>query len=715
MRTTVRSSSSPDESALPTSDGGGIFRGRLSVPEWLIVVLVFVSITAVVMGRALTDCPTTIMGGPGDATSGTIWRSWLYEELNIGPWPATSPYTNAPYGEELWRPHFITATTLQLLTWGLTSVVGPVCSWNLAVFTGFLGSALLTFGCLFWLTGSRLAAYFAGAAYAFSPYHQFKAQGHLAYVHSYLLIALIWAFLALLRKPGWKPALALGLTMTGLIYTDGYYILLGGASIVALVLGAAVHWAISRASLDEILPRIKFLLLAALVSLISALPILAVLMSHRSTISTEIARGIEEGQVYGARAIEYVVPARTNPVFDGIFGEWQDRNMHGSNYSELTIFVGWSVLILAAGYLLLLALRSGGMRPLKPGLTHSQVIFVVGSLILISLLMSGPPRINILGIRLPLLSSAVAEMGFWRVFSRFFLPLHSGLVVLAGLGMVELGHRLSSRFARNMFTLGVFVLLVLDLLTFPPRAEWTYEQAPSEYEWLATQDVEIVAEYPMVSPPLDDAFRYLTYQVVHEKKLLNSYQDRGAQQGIRDGIFGLGDPQTIPVLKRLGVELVLVHRELYESGELGPPPPGLSPIENFEETTVYRVTEESTAEVVLALGEGFYHNETRGWESFRWMGDSGQLRAVRLSSGVERARLGFFAESHGGARTLTVLQGGQEVWTGTVNGPTPVAFTVDVGEPVKLKVSPGARRIGSNNDSRRVSIGISELASRPAP
>lgn len=686
---------------------------RARLLKILSVTLFFSLMTALHMGSALFDCTSTIMGGPGDATSGGIWLNWLYEKLGAGPWSFHSSYTNAPLGERIWHPIFVTLLLVQVPMWVLTKFMNPVCSWNAMVFAGFLGSALMMYGFVRWLTRDSYAALFAGYAYAFSPFHMYKAQGHIGYLHSYLLVALLWAFLALWKNPSWRKALLFGLSYGLLFYTDGYYILIGTVGALALVLAAIVHSLVMHRSRSHLTAHLRYLTGAGFVALGLIAPLGWIYVNSTAEVSAAISHNEGELTTYSARLPEYLVPARNHPVFSQFFGSYQDAHLHLSNYSEQTLFLGWTVMLLAGSYLLVRLYRRARRREHDEALAQSGLVttvLVVAALA--GLVFSAPPKFDLLGIDLYGPNRFVFRLlPLWRVYSRFFLLVHAAVVGLAGLALAHWLRRIIP-VARGL-TFGLLIsLLAFEMLTFPPRTEWNYRKVPAEYKWLrGQQDADVVAEYPMSIPPAPEAYNYLTFQVVHEKPLINSAQVQGSRQPLRNGIYGLADPQTVPVLRRLGTDVVLVHSDIY------PPlpnslPKGLALAARFGKTLALTVSDGPRADVALTVTKGFHLAEQRGYGSFRWINGRGELGILSFDRSVAAARVSFTAESASDPRTLTIVQSGTQLWQGVVTK-SEVSFVAKPGQPIYLTSTPGPVR-GPGTDSRLLSIGISNLNSETA-
>lgn len=661
--------------------------------------------------QPVTECTTTVFGGPGDSTAGLIWMLWNYEELDTGPLESTTPLLDAPHGGDLWRPILVTSSAVILPTWAAAQLVGPVCAWNIAVLAGFLLSALSMFGLVRWLTRHTGAALIAGYAFAFSPFAIRKAEGHLDYVHLWIFPLILWAVLWCWRRPSIRRAAAVGVATGFAAYVDGYYLLIASVMTAAIIFtGLIVVASQGTKSL-----RRYFLLSAVALgaTLVVLVPIGTVMVTTSAEVSESVTRRVSDVSTYAARPLEYVVPSRTHPVFSRYFGAWQDQRLHGSNYSEQTLYVGVTVLALGA-IALVQALRRGRASSMRIPVRTASVLLVGTAAI--AALFSAPARVRLGPVTVPMPSSFVYSLApYWRVFARFFIPVDAALVVLAGIGVAVVAGRNRMRSAIAVVAIGLVV--AFDLLAVPPRPQWSYRaDSPRVYKWVGGQDDQgIVANYPMVDAPWPPHLTYLTYQPVHGRPIFNGAEPGEASWELKAGLIGLADPQTIPALRRLGVTTVIVHHEYYEPflrrGDA--PPPSLVKRFSSEWATAYDIAPGRKSVASLTMSEGFLAAELSGYASQRWMGSTGTLGVHRFTD-VDRLTISFEATSFAKPRHLVVTQEGGTVWEGKISeSATPVRFTTTSAAPLTLRTSPGAQRIGSvlthTGDDRVVSIILSKL------
>lgn len=687
--------------------------GHLAVP------LAYAAVAVVLVGPAVvTRCGDTLFGGAGDSTAGLIWLEWNYDVLDSGPFRSTTPMLNAPVGAPLWQPFYVTALVLMLPMWATSLLVGPVCSWNVAVLAGFVLDGWLTYLFLRWLTRNVPIALLAGLAFLLLPYHYQKASGHLAYVHTWVFVLILWAGLRLAQRPSVGRGLALGAAVATACYVDGYYLLLATTfgGVVAVLASVA-----PRALQVPVGERIRALLAAGAVLGVALVPMLAVLATSSDTISAAVERSASDVAVYSARPWEYVLPARHHPLLPDAIGAWQDRNLHESNYSEQTLYLGALPLIGTIAAVAMALRRRPHDEPLALGLR--ALVLVAGGAALIALVMSAPPKVSIGGTALPMPSGVISEfLAFWRVYARFFIPVAVCTITMGACALAVVtaraGRRASSSSA--IVALALAPVAVVDFLPPRPPTTFSYERdTPAEYEWLDDRAPnQIIAEYPLDPPPLPNHITYLSYQRTHQQRLFNGAPPGSDSGDLQRGLAGLADPQTVPALARLGVRFVVVHPTTF-----GHPvdettlPSTLTEVFEAPGGTVYRVDEDAAGPAALAPGQGFHGTDTTGFTSSRWM----RTKAVLEVRSFERGgplEVSFTAISFGTPRQLEIRQGTTVVWRGEIPADVvrDVTFTITERAPLHLAASPQAvpieRLLPHTQDGRPVTINVGELSIR---
>lgn len=690
---------------------------------------------AVLRPGSVTDCTGSVFGLPGDSTGWLTWVVWAQDHLGAGPFASETTLAGSPEGVPLWEPHFVTWTVFFVPLWAAARVVGAVCAYNLSIMAGLVGSGLAMFGLVRWLTARFPVALLAGAAFAFSPFAQAKATGHLNYVHLWVFPLVLWAALLLWRQPSWRRAAGLGLLVGLSGYVDGYWLLvmpLFAGSLLAVWLvaggGAPDAGADAAPAVPTARQRVGLAAVAAGSALVVLVPVGAVRLTSGDAIDDVVERSEVEIEAYSARPWEYVLPARDHPVWDGVVGDWQDRHLHGSNFSEQTLYLGAPALAGAAAFAVLaLRRRRTGRSGHATGLAVDPRLLALGlvTAAVVAIAMSFPPVWRVAGWEVPLPSKAVASLApLWRALGRFAVPASAALVVLAAAGLAQ-----ALRRARRpaVVLVAVTALVAFDFLGAGwSGRRWSYARYATEaHGWLARHaEGAPVAEYPLwEDTPEGWHLYYLTYQQVHEHPLLNGARWNTDFGRLTAGLGGLADPQTLPALRALGIELVATHPSLYRE-PLDPDghPPGLRELLPSANMALYEVAPGPRGTAALGVGRrGWYAMEHDGWASRRWMGQDGHLEVYRLDGSGGPACAGFSARSPGRPRTLTVTQDGRLLWEGVVGGPgrngraaADVRFVAEPDRPVTVSAEPGPLP-RDDAGGRFVSVEVTDLVASGDP
>lgn len=734
-------------------------------------VLYFGIALAVLGPGALTDCSGSIFGDPGDPTGGWIWHQWNLDRLGLGPFAGSTPLSAHPVGADLWQPHFVTWVFLFVPLWLLTQVLGPVCAYNTELLAGMVLSALAMFGLVRWLTRNPVVAVLAGAVFAFSPYQQVKAAAHLPYVHVWIFPLVVWAILALWRAPSRRRAVAAGATVGLAAYIDGYYLLLvppvAAAMFVVWLLGAV------RGAQDELRRRAAATATAAVVAFAVLTPLGFTYLTSGDDVTAVVQRDARELEMFSARPWEYVVPSVYHPVWDDVIGDWRRENLHRSNFAEQTLYLGTPVLAGALTFVLATLLRrrravgegdgngegdadrdaaadGGGTGATDGDVPASEVAeteattseatgaapwavdrrlvaWSLGAVALVGFVLSLPPWITVAGRRVPMPSRVIGAVApLWRVFARFFIPISAAIVILAACGLAVW----LARSRRPSVVLAALVpLLVFDSLSYADLGRWSYDDRRDKaYEWLADAPAgTVVAEYPLI----EDIFHahhqwYQTFQPSHGKPLLNGARWGSEFGRLTAGLTGLADPQTLPALRRLGVDLVLVHHDLHVAQlPVAERPSGITPAFEGDDVVVHEIAPGPVGSAVLGVDDvGWFRNENDAWTSRRWLSGDGEMRVFRLDGSSGEVCAGFRAASFAVPRTLRIEQDGRVLFDGEIGFErAEVSFVAQTGARILVSATPGPDRVNQfltgSEDDREVSIEVSSLRAtagrRPCP
>ena len=635
-------------------------------------------------------------GGPGDGTAGLTWLSWIDKG---GPIPGFTHLVNAPFGETLRDPFQITSMFSITGMWIFKHLTGSsICAWNLMLLMGYMSSALAMFAFVRWLLKNTWVAFFGAFVVTFTPFHQMNAHGHLSYMFNFFFILVLWAFLVFWRNPTRRNILLLGLSTAACVYQDGYFILLVGVLLSGLIAGSfAVDAWITKQNKAYLLQRLKavcayvaiavlFLAPVVLVQFVYASKITSTLASSRGDIATEV-------MVYSARPVEYILPADNNPLLPKSYSPWRQANLHGSNFTESTLYVGITVLALAILAWVLFVQRK--LRALRfRGIPLVFLLGVTSFTLLAAFLLSLQPTITVFGHKLPMPSYILSHVtAMWRVYARIYLIVDLCLVLLASIGLYLLIAK-QTRWKQIALVVVAIGIAGIELLTQSRGVTWDYKSSPAVYSWLKTQQsVDTIAEYPLSEQPSWPAITYLTYQQVHGKALLNSSRTDSPERPLRLSIQGLNDAQTVPILRTLGVDMVLSHDRPAKNVK------GLqfvrfdASVDGKDKVWTYRILPGQQAAYALIASDGFHlpeFNKTTD-QAFIPMGSHGVLgfrgltaAAAKNTHSVRVSLSALPAKDAPKTQLITFSQQGVVRWQGVVDTETTVSFDADPTIPVDV-------------------------------
>ena len=545
-----------------------VIRQWLSIPwvQWSIAVVFFFLLSWLYMGTAINNCSTSSTALGSDSTGGFGWVQWAGG--NGLTWDHTNK-SNYPYGETLGKPQFITSTLFIGVFKVFASLTTPICGLNLMLLLGYMSTGLLMFGFVRWLIKRFDIALFAGYAAAYVPFHQLKAESHINYVYGSMFIAIIWAYVWLMQRPSYKRSAVFGGVCSLGFYFDGYFILISSLVIAGLCVTTLIFDGLrilrnrhnASASIRLFLKRLKYVTAGLVVLAVLLVPILVVYKTsgHQITQSLAMVRSDikTETIAYGARPIEFIAPSSDSALLPQKI-PFLAVKPHGSNASESTLYIGWTIIILALVALAYLIIGKRGQDKLR-GMTYSELVLALVCVFVMCFAFSLPALVTIFGHVFKTPTFVLVKLtANWRALSRIFLAMDPAIVMLASLGLYKLTKSRSA-------IIKIAVVAVCGLLLFceflPAHLHPTqdiYKDAPPVYKMLQKDpSVKLIAEYPITS------FLYtpeiFTYQMMDNKTLVNA-NDGDISVGPVDGsIAGLNDPQTLGVLKSLKVDMVLTH------------------------------------------------------------------------------------------------------------------------------------------------------------
>lgn len=541
------------------------------------------TLLALLLTMPLALHPTTyIYGYPGDSTGaiGIFW--WWGYALTHGKNLLDNSVQGVPLGSDWSKAAF---SPLPIVIFApLTVLLGPILSYNLLILSGFPLTAWTTFHLARRLGLTIVGATFSALSFAFTPYHIQKAMGHgnqthLEFLVGGLLMLVLWRASGRLRYAAAAGAL-LGLQVWWepsityvMVFALGTFFLVSG--IVGLVR--------EPDRIRVLLGHFRAALLMAIVTL-PFIPVATYFLRRPGTPGAAAGlttRSLLEVTIYSAHLHEYLQPYYYNPLVPQFIKNWELAGLHGSNFYESTILLGYTVILLGL-----------------VGLIMTRRVFPIAlsaGLVLVGALVAGPPVRVVFGRTLHMPSYYLFEvLPSFRVYARFAWMVLLGGSVLAGMGLAILAARLGSGRWRAVLV-APFLLLAIEFNNMPPTRVTQLLPAPAAYTWLRGQPAGVLLEYPANSG--DGTIQeiqihtYLLYQMVHMHPTFLTEITTGAASQEAKRLEPYYAPGVVDQLKSLGVRYVFVHVAEYQADGYNVPHlvDGLTYVRSFDGIDAFTV------------------------------------------------------------------------------------------------------------------------------
>jgi hypothetical protein len=275
-----------------------------------------------------------------------------------------------------------------------------------------------------------------------------------------------------------------------------------------------------------------------------------------------------------------VLPFHANPLLPSAVLKYEQDHLHGSNFTEQALFLGYTVMLLA-----LVAVAIGWRR------FETRLLLALG---LVGFLVALPPGLHFGGLPIPTPSLVLNKVfAIFRVYSRFGILVMLGAALLGGLGLTWIQSRLPGRKAALLVI--PFLLTAVEFNNLPPTHVTQLYPAPAEYQWLAHQPAGILVEYPLKSGSAQaqeiETRQYTLYQHVHGHPIFNG----GTTASLADQVSLRLEPYYAPgvakMLSDLGIRYVFVHRDDYQRDGFDVPKQvsGLTYVDTIDGVDIYNI------------------------------------------------------------------------------------------------------------------------------
>jgi hypothetical protein len=318
---------------------------------WLVALAAYAAMTIAITFPLIFHLGDSIMGPY--TTEDNLWYTWyayaFHQALANGQDPA---YTHLIYAL---LPHiqlFAASYTSGAAGAVLINFMTPLAVFNVLLMLNFILSGFTTYLLVQEFVPNRWVAFIAGGMYTFSTYHFWRVLSGLSLSSMQWMPLAIWRIFAFYRRPTWRNALFMGLSVALLplsdLYLTAYFVPIFA---VLFLIGMVVSNRAWFANRQNILRAVVGFALAAVV----VLPLLASSLHTTPDIEAAIAlptiRGrpapaIESVLKFSGSILAYFVPQQANPIFGALTARIY-APIASATLPESAEYLGWVALFLA--------------------------------------------------------------------------------------------------------------------------------------------------------------------------------------------------------------------------------------------------------------------------------------------------------------------------------------------------------------------------------
>lgn len=530
----------------------------------------------------ITDLSGQILGTPGDAPL-YLWNAWWFKySLFSLHSPFFSDLIAHPLGANL---AFSSLTLTNSLYIGLIDLLtSPVVAFNIFTISSMALAAFGMYLLVDWLVANKYAAFIGGAMFAFNSVVFNKALGHYNYLSVYLIPFFLLFFAKIFIERKKKQAVLAAIFLALSFYNDYYYTL--GLIFFASLIGLWCMFKQKTQLKDNL--RLLGIFLGSWLVMISPLLILAV----KGALAGDFPlANLAQVNLYSADPRSFFIP----PALHTVFGSWFVNYYNTLNYHNSTVYVGFSLLVLAlVGYFV----GKETKQKLPSGVWAATAAFFFFFALGPLLYLDGTIfDINQLKLTIPLPYLLVSFVPFIKgilVPARLIIFMDLALIVLASFALKAIFEKAAVKkitkfFIASLF-IGIFIFenisvpLPVNAVTALPFYEELGRQS-DDFTLLELPFALSTSFYTLGSVPSSAVTQY--YQAVHHKKILGGWISRVPDSYYEfyakiTGLDYLINPQQVMMeddmvktrdqakanFQKLGIRYVIIHPEFYSHRQL---------------------------------------------------------------------------------------------------------------------------------------------------
>jgi hypothetical protein len=535
-------------------------------PYQLYVILAHSLLTLVLTYPLVFHLTTQVVGLPEDNLQ-SLWNLWWVKHaiLDLHTHPYYTDYLFYPQGASL---VFHTLSLFNsLLSIPLQFIFNRITCYNLLILLSFVLAGWGMYLLAYQLTRHSGASFVASLVFAYSPYHFAHAEHHLQLTSIQFIPFFVLYLIKLSAQPGWKYSLLAGgfLFLTALCsWYYLLYLLVFCLIFIPYQLVIQAPQQLNRRLLGKLLAMLLFF--GILIS-----PFIYPMLKEKFYGTYYFSKDLQA--LFSADLTAFFIPPPAHPLAPPYLDKLY--NTLGKNPWEATVFLGYSVLLLAGYAIRKLEWNKTGVWVIS-GFTFAA--FSLG------------PQLHILGETV--LPSA--PMPYWLIHqipllkmsstpSRFVVITFLSLAVLVGYAIAYIFRELPLKKILGLSAERIGMALIGGLILFEYLAlpvnicsPDQVTQAPFiEQQLTADREDFAVLELPLMDYWCNNIFMYR--QTRHQKKMLSGRVSRLSHQAAKflfhSPVKQLFDYATLkedffiklkPLLIQHQIKYVILNRYLYE-------------------------------------------------------------------------------------------------------------------------------------------------------
>ncbi|OFW59521.1 MAG: hypothetical protein A2W01_07850 [Candidatus Solincola sediminis] len=537
----------------------------------ILAFIFFLGIAIFLTWPLLPNLFKSVYGEVGDPVA-SVWAfKWFRNTALSGHSGALNyPYAGYPDGINGLLPLPLLLMPLTLLTY---LPHGETMLYNLIVLMSIALSGFIMYLLGWKLFKSRYAAIAMGLVFMFCPYALARARYHLTLVEIFIFPLILYALLNLKEDFNNRNKIFFTLALLLALNIHPYY-----SGMILLMLSVLfIYYVLRRFRQGDVRSSygiIRFGLLTTAIAVIMSGAFSYIQVSTVNGGLASVSRLEGDLYTYAAHPWNYFVPSTHSALFGGASTQFVAGKLLPTNIEEYVLFLGYVNMGLALIALVfwLFRRRSKYVASMTSDLQKqaSWLIPFALCLGLVAFLFSLQPVINIGALKIYMPSWFIFKIfPFIRVYSRFGVLVFFAITLMSGACLAFLGKAIMGR-KRLLGTLAIVLIAGLMLSEFietgPKPMQALYQPNIIYTAMQELPDDTVIVEYPFVASDESYSYLFLWNQFYHRKSMLNGYPLGSQGEAMRLTVLNLLDPKTPGLLAYMGVDYVMVHKDMYEKG-----------------------------------------------------------------------------------------------------------------------------------------------------